>query len=148
VSHLTRLVALEDIPLPCTHAEILEAMSSHATVLIVDDDSDFGELLAESLRFEGWTALLAAGFDEALRVARSAAIDVVLADVLLAGGSGTALEDAFRAESRLADIPFVFMTGGTLNLDRGGRERTLLKPFEITDACALLASAARQPSPP
>jgi len=127
-------------------------MGQGKTVLIVEDHPDLRELLAETLRLEGWATIIAAGVEDAIRVARAATqtttpIHVVLTDVLLPPTSGAALERTFKADPVLAHIPFVFMSGFEPHLHEVGRERSLLKPFETTELCALLAAFAHRGPP-
>ncbi len=110
------------------------------TVLVVEDHADLRELISETLRLEGWSTVVASGADDAVRLARSVTVSVVLTDVLLPPTSGVALERSFKADPVLAHIPFVFMSGFEAHLDEVGRERSLLKPFETTELCELLTS--------
>jgi len=114
-------------------------MGQNKAVLVVDDDQDFRELLAEQLRLEGWTAFVAASAEDAVGLARTTAIDFVVTDVLLPRGTGMALEQTFKADPVLADVSFVFMSGWAPHLEQVGRDRALSKPFDIADLCALLA---------
>jgi len=110
------------------------------TVLIVEDHPDLRELISDTLRLEGWATVVAGGAEDAVRVARSVSVNVVLTDVLLPRTSGVALEQSFKADPVLAHIPFVFMSGFEPHLEQVGRERSLLKPFATTELCAMLAS--------
>ena len=126
-------------------------MGQGKTVLIVEDHQDLRELLAETLRLEGWATIIAADAEDAVRLAKmattTATIHVVLTDVLLPPTSGVALERTFKADPVLAHIPFVFMSGFEPHLHEVGRERSLLKPFETTELCALLAAFAHRGPP-
>lgn len=117
-------------------------MGERKTVLIVEDHEDFREVLSETLRMEGWATVLAKNAEEAIQAAKRAVVHVVLTDVILPSISGIALEQAFYGDPALADIPFVFMTGFAPHLDEVGRHRALMKPFQMTDLCALLRTYA------
>ena len=117
-------------------------MGPSKAVLIVDDDQDFGELLAEQLRLEGWTVFVALRAQDAVSTARRMRVDVVLTDVVLPPGTGMALEQTFKADPLLAAVPFVFMSGWAPHLEAVGRDRAVLKPFEISDLCGVLDACA------
>ena len=123
-------------------------MGGPKTVLIVEDHPDVRELLAETLRVEGWTTFTADSTENAIQVAKSVKVHVVLTDILLPPSSGVALEKRFKADPTLAHIPFVFMSGFAPHLDEVGPERSLLKPFETADLCEILAAwTHRTPEP-
>src|SRR6266498_2763636 len=106
-----------------------------AVVLVVEDDSDLLGVLAEALAEEGWSVFSSASAAGAIERARSLnmGVDVVLCDLLLASGEdGVALEAAFRADSALQGVPFVFMTGSSkVGAPPESRARVLFKPFGL-----------------
>jgi CheY-like chemotaxis protein len=62
------------------------------TVLVVEDDAALRELTRRLLERQGYTVLLAANADEALRVfEQNASIDLILTDVVMPGASGPEL---------------------------------------------------------
>lgn len=92
---------------------------------------------------EGWRVLAAPSASAALRTARSIGVDVVLTDLLMPEQDGASLENAFRGDPALRDIPFVFMTAAVKELREMRAVRVLVKPFAIRDAVALLDSCIR-----
>ena len=84
----------------------------NTTVLVVEGYRDCRELLAETLRLEGWAAFTAANAEEAVCVARSVTLHVVLTDVVLPRTSGLAVEQSLKADPALSHIPFIFMMTG------------------------------------
>ena len=111
------------------------------TVLIVEDHTDTTDVLVETLRLEGWDAIPARNAEEALQLARSVRFDLVVADVLLPGMDGEALERAFREHLALAKIPFVFITGFEPAVRGCGPGRVLLKPFSTLDLLTTMERA-------
>jgi CheY-like chemotaxis protein len=107
-------------------------------VLVVESDDDLRDVLAEGLRIEGWTPVVASGVREAVSRASGLRVDVVLTDVILVDGDAPGLELAFRRRAELREIPFVFMTAFAPYLDQLGPGRALLKPFRLEDACRVL----------
>jgi two-component system cell cycle sensor histidine kinase/response regulator CckA len=81
------------------------------TILAVDDEADLLEAVRRVLSRRGHTVLAATGPAEALDVyrAHSAEIDLLLTDVRMPGGTGTALADEM---SKLRPgLPVLFMSG-------------------------------------
>jgi CheY-like chemotaxis protein len=111
-----------------------------AVVLVVDDDKDLLPILSDALTTEGWRVLAAPSASAALRTARSIGVDVVLTDLLMPEQDGRSLENAFRGEPILKDIPFVFMTAAIRQRREMRAARVLLKPFTIGEAVAMLNS--------
>lgn len=89
------------------------AYHPRAQVMIVEDDTDLRELLAEMLRSDGFLVTSAANAVEALDLIVTAAVrpDVVLTDYNLPdGGNGIELLAALRARLG-ADLPAIVLTG-------------------------------------
>jgi len=72
--------------------------------LVVDDDPTFGLALADVLRLEGYTTLIASTCGEALRALAKETVDVLFVDVNLPDGRGLDLLPA-------PDVPAVIVTG-------------------------------------
>jgi two-component system response regulator AtoC len=79
---------------------------SHA--LIVDDDSDTAEMLAELVASQGFTAATARTMRDARRELATSVPDVVFLDLMLPDGKGIEL---FNDKSALADTEVVLITG-------------------------------------
>lgn len=113
-------------------------------VLVVEDDYQLAELLAEVLTYENCTADIAANGMEALDLLRGADYDAVLCDLMMPRFDGEALyREAAKSYPHLADR-FLFITGHASR--RGGftdyiysTGNTILeKPFEIEQLRAAL----------
>jgi signal transduction histidine kinase/CheY-like chemotaxis protein len=82
------------------------------TVLLVDDEAALRTLAARLLQRQGYTVLVAANADEAVRLFESnPAIDVLLTDVVMPGASGPALTRRL-VEQRPA-LKVIYMSGYT-----------------------------------
>ncbi|HEV8322211.1 MAG TPA: response regulator [Myxococcota bacterium] len=81
------------------------------TVLLVEDDAISRKALAALLAADGYAVIAVASGWEALAVleARTAASDLVVADLGLPGGPGAAVVEALRA--RHTDLPVLVLTG-------------------------------------
>jgi PAS domain S-box-containing protein len=85
----------------------------HETLLIVEDETAVRNLVASSLRNEGYRLLLAASADEALAIvdAHRGAIDLLLTDAIMPGQSG--IELARTLVARQPGLPVILMSGYT-----------------------------------
>ena len=109
--------------------------SADETILVVEDNEEVRSFSAETLRELGYTVLLAADADAALRLLESgAAVALLFTDVVLPGKNGQVLSD--MARQLRPDIRVLFTTGYSRNaivhhgrLDPG--VNLLTKPFTI-----------------
>jgi CheY-like chemotaxis protein len=88
---------------------------SRQSVLIVDDDPDIREILAETLVDKGFDVATAANGLEALRILRSMSVppSVILLDLMMPVMDGWAFRQELLKEPALAAIPVVVMTAAT-----------------------------------
>jgi CheY-like chemotaxis protein len=80
------------------------------SVLVVDDDADIRETVAEILRDEGYEVETAANGAEALAVLRGMQPALILLDLAMPVMSGEELRAEMLREPALAAIPTVVMT--------------------------------------
>jgi two-component system cell cycle response regulator len=109
---------------------------AECTVLVVDDSAANRHLMCHTLEAFGYRVLLATNGDEALALARERLPDVILSDLHMAGSDGIDLLRRVKAEARLADLPFVFISSTSWSdkehraaLAMGGT-RFILRPIE------------------
>lgn len=86
------------------------------TILLAEDDSVLAEMYKTKFTQEGFRVFLAGDGEEALRVAQKNHPDIALLDILMAKKDGIEVAVEMKADSKLRDIPIIFLT----NL--GGRE--------------------------
>ena len=104
-------------------------MSTHQTVLVVDDDAAMRAMLAELLRDEGYAVSEAASVDVALQLASEQEFDAVLSDIKMPGRSGLELLGEMR-QLRPA-TPVVLMTAfGSIDAAVEAYEATPPQPVE------------------
>jgi CheY-like chemotaxis protein len=119
-------------------------------VLLVEDDDDNRELMAEVLSSCGFEVLSAATGQEGLRTLSERSIDVVVTDVGMPGMGG--LEVARAAKAIAPTVPVVIVTGWAEREDiasaRGKHvDAVLIKPVDpdaLTQAVSDLAQARRR----
>ncbi len=120
-------------------------------VLLVEDDLDLGELLAEVLAGEGYAVRTADSLRRALEVARAEApFDVLLTDLHLPDADGETVARALRVPLSLA-LTGTNAPGQTPRLLEAGFAAVLLKPLtrrQLLDAVGLaLATRAAEAHP-
>jgi CheY-like chemotaxis protein len=113
-------------------------------VLVVDDNRDSADSLAEILRILGYEVTVAYSGEEALQHARSFPPDAVLCDIRMPGGmDGYDVARTFRAEQQLQGSQLVAVTGYGQQEDRrralaAGFDEHVTKPVELSHLRALL----------
>ncbi|HTD77047.1 MAG TPA: response regulator [Chloroflexota bacterium] len=112
-------------------------------VLVLEDHASVGGLIAALLRQEGYRAVRAWDPQEALRLARGRAPDLVLLDFNLAYPDGIQVLQQVRNHEATRRAPIVLVAGGDLNLS--AEEAALVagvvqKPFDIE----IMLNAVRQ----
>lgn len=118
-------------------------------VLLVEDDDDNRELIAEVLEASGWEVVSAATGQEGLKALSEQAVDVVLTDVGMPGMGG--LEMARAAKAIAPSVPVVVVTGWTDDVDvaqaHGRREvdAVLVKPIDPDALLGTVGDLAARP---
>jgi signal transduction histidine kinase/DNA-binding response OmpR family regulator len=84
------------------------------SVLVIDDDPLALELVEAVLGPQGYQVLKAADGDSGLTLARQAAPQLVILDLLMPGLDGFAVVDLLRAEPGTADMPIIILTAQTM----------------------------------
>ncbi len=78
-------------------------------VMLVDDEKDFIDVLAERLEARDFTTARAYGGDEAMGMIREKDVDVVLLDVQMPGKDGVAVLREIKAFNPLVEV--IMLTG-------------------------------------
>lgn len=110
-------------------------MDRRLGVLLVEDDDDNRELMAEVLAASGYEVLAAASGQDGLRILAERSVDVVVTDVGMPGVGG--LEVARAAKGLAPAVPVVVVTGWAERDDlaraRGHEvDAVLIKPVDPT----------------
>jgi CheY-like chemotaxis protein len=84
--------------------------SAPATVLVVDDDEDIRESLAEAVELEGYRVSKAGDGAEAIALMQMAPPDLLLLDLMMPGMNGWLVLDAMEGDPRLARVPVFIVT--------------------------------------
>jgi two-component system cell cycle response regulator len=115
-------------------------------ILIVDDTPANLELFRCTLEPFGYEVMTAATVEEALAQARHRPPDLIVSDVRLHNESGFELIESVRADPRLLQIPFIFLSSSvraSAERARGlslGAVRFFSRPIEPVDLLAVIDS--------
>lgn len=125
-------------------------MSPKATILVVDDEPDVREVVAEYFVAHGYAAIAADSADAARTLAARHAIDVALVDIHMPGEDGLSLARHLR--ERYAKIAIVMLTSAATVVDRivgleMGADDYVPKPFDPRELLARVKSVLRRTSP-
>ncbi|MBN2471936.1 MAG: response regulator [Anaerolineae bacterium] len=85
-------------------------MQKEYTILVVDDEQEALQLVEIMLQNSAFKITTARTGEEALAIAQSAPIDVVLLDVMMPDMSGVTVCGHLRATPHLRNIPIVILT--------------------------------------
>jgi len=118
-----------------------------ARILVVDDEANILELLAVSLRFQGFEVHTASNGPAALDLAREIQPDAVILDVMMPGMDGFGVLRRLRADG--IDAPALFLTArdGLQDKITGltlGGDDYVTKPFSLEEVVARLRVILRR----
>jgi two-component system OmpR family response regulator len=116
-------------------------------VLVVDDEPGLADVLANTLRIEGWDARTALSGGDAVRTAADFAPDAVVLDVMLPDIDGIEVLRRIRADSSAVCV--LFLTARDAVEDRiagitAGGDDYVTKPFSLEEVLARLRGLVRR----
>jgi len=125
-------------------------MSQSDRVLVVDDDPELRQLLADYLTDSGYAVDLAGDGEQMRRVMARTMPDVIVMDLMLPGTDGLALTREVRAASR---VPILMLSARGEEIDRivgleVGADDYLAKPFSPRELLARLRALLRRTHEP
>jgi DNA-binding response OmpR family regulator len=125
----------------------LSATTAHSQrILLVDDDAGVRDVVAFTLRREGFEVDEERDGRAALEAARGSSFELVILDVMLPGLSGTDICRALRAES---DVPILMLTARDAERDRVlglelGADDYVTKPFSSAELLSRVRAILRR----
>lgn len=120
-----------------------------ATLLVVDDDSEIRELLADYLGKHGFRALVAEDAEAMRQRMADETPDLLIVDLMLPGEDGFTICRELR---RSSDIPIIMLTASSDDTDRIlglelGADDYLGKPFNPRELLARVKAVLRRTQP-
>jgi CheY-like chemotaxis protein len=117
--------------------------ASPKRVLLVEDDRSVRRYLEVTLQRSGYQVITAADGLEAMRLALSSPIDVVITDAVMPNLSGQELARFFRQNPKLGNIPIVLLTGQqnrqAATTSDESIDAVLVKPVGVEDLMGCLS---------
>lgn len=116
---------------------------STGTILVIDDERDIREMIAETLETDGYTVVQAETGARALQILASNQIDIVLSDIQLTDTSGIDLAGRIRVQH--PGLPIVMVTamaevGKAIDALKLGVSDYITKPFDLQTLSASIRS--------
>lgn len=126
----------------------MDKPSEVTRILIVDDDREQRELLAEVLAAQGYRTEGLASGPEALGRARGDPPDLIVLDVAMPDMDGFEVCRHLKADARTAAVPIIFVTGLSALQDKeqgllAGAEDYVTKPVDLADFLARVRALLR-----
>ena len=120
-------------------AEALEVIHGRR-VLIIDDEPEVAELIADQLAPLDIDAVVATSGDEAVSLLREETFDAITLDILMPGIDGFEVLRQIRADPELRSTPIVFVSVFSARSELAG-EWTVAKPIDADELRNVLAAA-------
>jgi DNA-binding response OmpR family regulator len=118
-------------------------------VLIIEDNQDVRENMAEILELENYAVRTAENGEKGVEIAKLLKPDIIICDIMMPKLNGYDVLLRLREDNTTASIPFVFLTAKTERIDvrKGmnlGADDYLTKPFEESELIAVIAARLKK----
>ena len=115
-------------------------------ILIVDDNEQIRQILAQYIEAQGWPYIAAASGEEALALFDAAAPSLLLLDIMLPGMDGLSVCQHIR---RVSNVPILMITAKDEDADRilgldVGADDYIIKPFSPGEVMARIRAVLRR----
>jgi DNA-binding response OmpR family regulator len=119
--------------------QIFVTHDAKKTIVVIDDDSDFRELLEKVLSRDGYTVYTAANGNFGIDLYKSEQVDLVITDIFMPDKEG--LETILDLRKLSAELKIIAISGGSPRVSEDclrmaqtfGADRILRKPCSIHD---------------
>jgi DNA-binding response OmpR family regulator len=135
----------DDAPRPArTHLS-----SQQRAILAVEDDPDIMSLLSEVLHDEGYTVVPARRGEDAVEVAQSTSIGLMLLDLGLPDLHGNDVLVRLKSSPATSDVPIIVITANPQDLRNSSYvEAVIAKPFDLHEVLFEIENVLRRFAPP
>lgn len=117
---------------------------SRPTVLVIDDDADFVDLLASLIEVSGCRAVATTNSFAGLRLAHECSPSLILCDMSMPGLDGEKVLRMLHSDPELAEVPRVLMSGfGCPDLRSIPADAFIAKPINTQSLQRLLRAFTR-----
>ena len=118
-------------------------------ILIVDDNEQIVQILAQYVKAEGWPCLTARSGEEALSLFDAAAPSLILLDIMLPGEDGIQILKELREGEVTKDIPVIMVTAKGAEFDKVqaldlGADDYVTKPFGMMELISRIRAVLRR----
>ena len=118
-------------------------MSQRISVLLIDDDPQFHELVEYELRLAGFKSYQALNGKKGLRIAKKKLPDVILLDTTMPKMDGLEVLSELKHDDKTEHIPVFMLTGKTTmgDVERAfeiGADDYITKPVELTKLAKII----------
>ena len=119
-------------------------------ILLVEDDPNLGQILAEYLQLKGFDPVLCGDGEEGLSMYMSRQFDLCLLDIMMPKKDGFTLAKEIRSIDK--NLPIIFLTAKTMKDDaiegfRIGADDYITKPFSMEELLLRINAVLRRASP-
>ena len=119
-------------------------------ILLVEDDPNLGQILAEYLQLKGFDPVLCGDGEEGLSMYMSNQFDLCLLDIMMPKKDGFTLAKEIRSIDK--DLPIIFLTAKTMKDDtiegfKIGADDYITKPFSMEELLLRINAVLRRSAP-
>jgi DNA-binding response OmpR family regulator len=124
-------------------------MERNPLVLVVEDEPDIRDLVAQQLQRAGFRARTAASGEEGVDLAMRLQPSAVILDIMLPGISGTEVCRRLRLDPRTAGVPILMLSARGEEADKVvgfsvGADDYVTKPFSVRELVMRVQAAVRR----
>ena len=128
-----------------------EPRSLPSTILLVDDEPNFREVVGEILRMQGLRVIVATSVADALTSMRVSPPDLVLTDLMMPDVDGLSFVRMIRSTPAWERIPVIMLTARSTESDlyeatMAGATSLLSKPFSAAELRRAIAPYVQAPT--
>ncbi len=121
-------------------------IKNKVSILIVDDELDICEMVAEILKDENYNAIIASSYDEAVKIIKNENINLVITDIWMNNNTKAGLELLTFSQNYNSLIPVIMMSGHgnietAMQAAKNGAFDFIEKPFKAERLILLIEKA-------